>query len=62
MMERIVLDRRTPARLGNTLALITLIAVFVLGAPPIVFIPIVFGGATIYLYASERVLRRLRRR
>ena len=62
MMERIVLDRRTPARLGNVLSLIILFAVFVLGAPPIVFIPIAFGGVTIYLYASERILRRLHRR
>lgn len=61
MMERIVLDRRAPARLGNALSLAIIFAVFVLGAPPIVFIPIAFGGTTAYLHMRQHVLRRLDR-
>lgn len=52
-MERIVLAPRSASGLGVVLSLIALFAVFVLGAPPIVVIPIGVGGATLYIKAEQ---------
>jgi hypothetical protein len=63
LMERIVLAPRSASGLGVVLSFTALFAVFALGAPPIVVIPIGVGGATLYIKAEHHFRdRRWKRR
>jgi hypothetical protein len=53
LMERIVLAPRSASGLGIVLSLIALVAVFTLGAPPIVVLPIGVSGATLFIKAEH---------
>jgi hypothetical protein len=47
-MERFVRSRHGAAHLGNALAAIILVAVFVFGAPPWILVPVTMAGMSLF--------------
>ena len=60
LMERLASPRGTMA-LSSAVSLAACIAILGFGAPPVIFVPIAYGGAVLHAAWSTRVKRRLGR-
>jgi cobalamin biosynthesis protein CobD/CbiB len=62
LMERLAKTPRGASIAGTVTAVLTAVAIFILGAPPWILVPATWIGATIFIEMSSWVDRRLGRR
>jgi hypothetical protein len=61
LIERLSLSRRAGFKVGTFMAVIIAFAVFALGAPPWILVPVSMTGATAFAAVQGRALRNLDR-
>ena len=59
LMDRLALARYAAFGVGTALSLVIAFAVFVLGAPPWILVPVSMAGATVYGEIRLRAQRRM---
>jgi hypothetical protein len=62
LIERLSVTRRAGFKVGTLMAAIIAFAVFVLGAPPWILVPVSMLGGTAFVAVHGRALRNLERR
>ncbi|HKI65769.1 MAG TPA: hypothetical protein VJ989_00695 [Solirubrobacterales bacterium] len=62
LIERLSVSRRAGFKVGTLMAAIIAFAVFVLGAPPWILVPVSMVGGTAFATVHSRALRNLERR
>lgn len=62
LIERLSIGRMAGLKVGTSLAAIIGFAVFVLGAPPWIFVPVSMVGTTTFAAIQGRAMRNLDRR
>jgi hypothetical protein len=62
LIERLSVSRRAGFKVGTLMAAIIAFAVFVLGAPPLILVPVSMIGGTAFAAVHSRALRNLEHR
>lgn len=62
LIERLSVSRRAGFKVGTLMAAIIAFAVFILGAPPWILVPVSMIGATAFATVHSRALRNLEHR
>jgi DMSO reductase anchor subunit len=62
LIERFSLSRRAGFKVGTLMAVMIGFAIFVLGAPPVILIPVSVIGSTIHMELRLRAMRNLERK